>query len=125
MRPFLTERFANPASAIAQFGGITQTIQSEKARLCRALGGESADQFVVTSGATESNNLALLGAVRADRQKRHIVISSIEHPSVMEVCEILRAEDYRISVLPVTSEGIVTERNRLQEPLQPILSWFR
>jgi cysteine desulfurase len=111
MRPFLTERFANPASAIAQFGGITQTIQSEKARLCRALGGESADQFVVTSGATESNNLALLGAVRADRQKRHIVISSIEHPSVMEVCEILRAEDYRISVLPVTPEGIVTEES--------------
>jgi cysteine desulfurase len=62
MRPFLTERFANPASAIAQFSGITQTIHSEKSRLSKALGAESGSQFVVTSGATESNNLALLGA---------------------------------------------------------------
>src|SRR5665213_1688756 len=90
MRPFLTERFANPASAIAQFDGIAQTIQNAKTRLCKALSADSASQFVTTSGATESNNLALFGVARADRHKRHIVISAIEHPSVMEVCEILR-----------------------------------
>jgi hypothetical protein len=39
MRPFLTENFANPASAIAQFGGIPQTIQAQKVRMCKALGG--------------------------------------------------------------------------------------
>ena len=110
MRPFMTERFANPASAIAQFGGITQTIQNEKTRLCKALGVDSANQFIITSGATESNNLALLGAARADRQKRHIVISSIEHPSVMEVCEVLRAEGCRISTVPVSPDGIVNEQ---------------
>ncbi|MBZ5653513.1 MAG: aminotransferase class V-fold PLP-dependent enzyme, partial [Acidobacteriia bacterium] len=110
MRPFLTERFANPASAIAQFSGITQTIQSEKSRLSKALGAESGSQFVVTSGATESNNLALLGAALANRQKRNIVISAIEHPSVMEVCEILRAEGHRIITLPITPDGIVNEQ---------------
>src|SRR5262249_22630966 len=89
MRPFLTERFANPASAIAHFGGIPQVIQLEKARLCKALGADSGNQFVITSGATESNNLALLGAARANPKKRNIVVSSIEHPSVMEVCEVL------------------------------------
>ncbi|MCX6602054.1 MAG: aminotransferase class V-fold PLP-dependent enzyme [Acidobacteria bacterium] len=109
MRPFLTERFANPASAIAQFGGIAQTVQNEKTRLCKALNADSGHQFVITSGATESNNLALCGAARAERQKRHIVISSIEHPSVMEVCEVLRAEGYRISTVPVTPEGIVNK----------------
>jgi cysteine desulfurase len=110
MRPFLTERFANPASAIAQFGGIPQTIQNEKARLRKALNADSGNQFVITSGATESNNLALFGAARADRQKRHIVISSIEHPSVMEVCEVLRADGCRISTVPVTRDGIVNEQ---------------
>jgi cysteine desulfurase len=63
MRPFLTERFANSASAIARLSGITLTVQSEKTQLCKALGAKSGDQFVITSGATESNNLALLGAV--------------------------------------------------------------
>lgn len=109
MRPFLTERFANPASAIAQFGGITKTIESEKARLSKVLGADAGKQFVITSGATESNNLALFGTARADLQKRHIVISAIEHPSVMEVGERLRADGYRISTLPVSAEGIVNE----------------
>lgn len=110
MRPFLTERFANPASAIAQFSGITQTVQNEKTRLCKALSAESGSQFVITSGATESNNLALFGAARADRQKRHIVVSSIEHPSVLEVCEVLRARGWRIDTVPVTPDGIVNEQ---------------
>lgn len=109
MRPFLTERFANPASAIAQFGGIAQTIQAEKNRLAKALGADDADQFVVTSGATESNNLALLGTARANRERRHLIVSSIEHPSVMEVCDRLRADGYRISMLPVNPEGTVDE----------------
>jgi cysteine desulfurase len=109
MRPFLTNRFANPASAIAHFSGIAQTIQAEKSRLCRALGAEDVRQFLITSGATESNNLALLGAARANRDRRHVIVSSIEHPSVMEVCERLRVDGYRVSMLPVNSEGLVNE----------------
>ena len=109
MRPFLTERFANPASAIAQFEGIPQAIQAGKKRLCEALGADDARQLVITSGATESNNLALLGAARANQERQHLIVSSIEHPSVMEVCELLRAEGYRISKLPVNPEGIVDE----------------
>jgi cysteine desulfurase len=109
MRPFLTERFANPASAIAQFGGMPQIIQAEKRRLCKALGADDTRQFVITSGATESNNLALLGAARANRERRHLIVSSIEHPSIMEVCELLRTDGYRINMLPVNPEGTVNE----------------
>jgi cysteine desulfurase len=109
MRPFLTERFANPASAIAQFGGISQSIQAEKSRLCKALRADDSSQFVITSGATESNNLALLGAARANRERRHLIVSAIEHPSVMEVCELLGKEGCRISMLPIHPEGTVDE----------------
>jgi cysteine desulfurase len=77
--------------------------------LCKALGADDADQFVITSGATESNNLALLGAARANPQRRQIIVSSIEHPSIMEVCELLRAEGYRISMLPVSAVGVVNQ----------------
>jgi len=109
MRPFLTERFANPASAIAQFAGIPQCVQTGKARLANMLGADAPDQFVITSGATESNNLALFGSARAAPQRRHVVISSIEHPSIMEVTEQLKRNGYRINTVPVRPEGVVDE----------------
>ena len=70
MLPFLTERYANPSSAIAHFSGLSQAIEIEKVRLSKALGAERGDQFVITSGATESNNLAIFGAAKANPQKR-------------------------------------------------------
>ena len=109
MQPFLTDCFANPSSAIAQFSGLSQLGMTEKAKLSRALGGETAEQFVITSGATESNNLALLGAARANPARRHVVISAIEHPSVMEVADALRSDGYRIDVLPVSPNGVIQE----------------
>jgi len=110
MVPYLTQQFANPASAVAHVSGLTRVLQTQKSELAKALGADSGDQFIVTSGATESNNLALFGAARVDRHKRHIVVSSIEHPSVMEVSEVLRAEGFRITTVPVTADGIVEEQ---------------
>lgn len=107
MLPYLTHQFANPASAFAHVNGITRTLQIEKNRLAKALGADIGEQFVITSGATESNNLALTGAARASRAKRHIVVSAIEHPSVLETCEQLRTDGYRITHVPVDGQGIV------------------
>ncbi len=110
MRPFLTTRYSNPSSAIARFDGIPQVIAAEKARLCQMLGADTPDQFVITSGATESNNLAILGAARVNRLKRHIVISSIEHPSVIETAAALSEDGYRITLLPVRGDGTVDKQ---------------
>lgn len=107
MLPYLTQQFANPASAMAHVNGITRTLQLEKKRLAKALGADSGDQFIVTSGATESNNLALAGAARANRARRHIVVSAIEHPSILETCEQLRKDGFRITHVPVDGQGIV------------------
>jgi cysteine desulfurase len=107
MRPFLTETFVNPASAIAQFGGIAKVVRAQKSNLAKMLGADEGDQFVITSGATESNNLALLGAARANPERRHLVTSAIEHPSVVEVCEHLRADGYRVTPVPVSHDGVV------------------
>ena len=87
MLPYLTLHFANPASALAHVNGINRKLQIEKHHLAKALGADSVDQIIITSGATESNNLALTGAARANREKRHIIVSAIEHPSVHETSE--------------------------------------
>jgi cysteine desulfurase len=110
MRPFMTERYSNPSSAIARFNGVPQFIAAEKSRLCQILGADTPDQFVTTSGATESNNLAVLGTARANRQRRHIVTSSIEHPSVLETVASLKEDGYRITLLPVSTDGTVSEQ---------------
>lgn len=107
MMPFLTQQFANPASALAHVNGITHRLHVEKNRLAKLLGGDSGDQFIITSGATESNNLALTGAARANRTRRHIVVSAIEHPSVLETCEQLGTEGLQITRVAVDERGVV------------------
>jgi cysteine desulfurase len=107
MGPFFTALYANPASAIAQFSGVPQIINREKSRLCVTLGIEDAEQLVITSGATESNNLALCGAARANPDRRHLIISAIEHPSIIEVAEALRKDGFRVSVLPSLCDGTI------------------
>ncbi len=105
MRPFFVDRFVNPASAIGQFTGVDRQIAAAKSELARALGGESGHEFVITSGATEANNLALLGAAKANPERRHVIVSAVEHPSVLEVADSLARAGYRITRLPVTAQG--------------------
>jgi cysteine desulfurase len=107
MLPFLTQQFANPSSALAHLNGITRRLHAERNRLAKLLGTDSGEQIVITSGATESNNLALTGTARANRTRRHVVVSAIEHPSVLETCEQLRAEGYQIAHVPVDERGVV------------------
>jgi cysteine desulfurase len=107
MVPYLTQQFANSASAIAHVNGITRILQKQKSKLATMLGADSGQQLIVTSGATESNNLALAGAACANRARRHIVVSAIEHPSVLQTCEHLRAEGCHIIKVPVDARGVV------------------
>lgn len=107
MVPFLTQQFANPSSALAHVNGIARRLHVEKNRLAKLLGADSGAQFVITSGATESNNLALTGAARANRTKRHLIVSAIEHPSVLETCEQLRAEGCQVTHVPVDERGVL------------------
>lgn len=118
MRPFFVEQFVNPASAIGQFKGLDRQIAAAKAELARALGGESGHEFVITSGATEANNLALLGAARANAERRHVIVSAVEHPSVLEVADSLARAGYWITRLPVTPQGKV-EPATLRAALTP------
>ncbi len=107
MAPYLYEHFGNPSSSHPY--GVTAKAAVEKARgqVAALIGCEPAE-VVFTSGGTESNNFAIMGAARANRTRgNHIITSAIEHPAVSEVCAWLETEGFRVTILPVDGRGLV------------------
>lgn len=87
-----------------------RALDASRERIARCLGvGE--EEITFTSGATEANNLALFGAAQSLSHKRsgdrHIITSSVEHPSVLRACEALEKQGFEVTYLPVNSEGLV------------------
>ncbi len=107
MLPFLYEHFGNPSSAHSF--GATARLAVERARLQVArLIGAQPEEILFTSGGSESNNTAIKGVAAAHGARgRHIVISAVEHPAVVEPCRALEAEGFRITILPVDGAGRV------------------
>jgi cysteine desulfurase len=118
MGPFLGEHFGNPHSVLNRRGKLArQAVELARDKIAASLGVDS-DTIIFVSGATEANNLAILGAARAGRYKgRHIAVSAIEHKSVLESARALVAEGFEISLIPVTPSGLV-EVSGLQQTLR-------
>ena len=108
MLPYLTEKFGNPSSRQHLLGQEAHAaVEEARAQVARLIGAESGD-IVFTSGATESNNLAVRGAAHAaGAQGRHLVVSTIEHPAVLEPARRLQAEGFEVTVVAAGSDGIV------------------
>jgi cysteine desulfurase len=103
MLPFFLDRYANPHSVTHEPGrSAAQTVLEALQRISQRLGGEP-DEWISTSGATESNNLALLGAALHPRnQRRHIITVATEHPAVLDPLNRLESlHGFRITRLPV------------------------
>ncbi|HET7202610.1 MAG TPA: aminotransferase class V-fold PLP-dependent enzyme, partial [Steroidobacteraceae bacterium] len=110
--------FANPSSATHAPGRAAGRRVEQAREEVSALVGATAEQVVFTSGATESNNLALLGAVRFQRSgARHVVTSRTEHPAVLDACRQLEREGCSVTYLKPGSGGIV-EPEQVAEALQ-------
>jgi cysteine desulfurase len=105
MRPYLEERFGNAGQGHAYGREAAAGVASARESIAALLGAE-AREIVLTSGATESNNLALLGAART-LGRGHIVVSAIEHASVLEPARALEREGFGLSVVGVPADGIV------------------
>lgn len=106
MLPFFTEHFGNPASSSHQWGWKAQEAVEAARREVAQLLGATAREFVFTSGATESNNQALLGAARlAPAARRHLVISAIEHKSVLESAATLQQEGWEVTTIGIHRDG--------------------
>ena len=109
MTSSLSVHYANPSSTHI-LGKTTKNIINEaRSSIANILGVES-ECCLFTSGGTESNNLAILGAARAARartNKNHIAMSNIEHKSVFRAFDLLRNEGFEVSIIPVDKKGIV------------------
>jgi cysteine desulfurase len=108
MRPYFLEHFGNAASRNHAFGwaaeGAVETARTQVARLigCKPI------EVVFTSGATESDNLALKGVACAYRDKgTHLITSQIEHHAVLDPCKRLEKEGFHVTYVPVGRDGIV------------------
>ena len=110
MTPYFAELFGNPHSADHSIGWRATQAVDEAANHVAHLIGADVDEIVFTSGATEANNLALLGLGRHEAQgkRRRILVSAVEHKCVLEIGRILQEHlNYRIEYLPVDSTGFV------------------
>src|SRR5689334_16265887 len=111
MRPWWEENFANPASVEHAMGREAEAAVEAARREVAELVGAAAQEVILTSGATEANNLAIKGAARfaagMGNDRRRIVTLATEHKCVLESVRDLAAEGFEPVILPVRPDGLL------------------
>ena len=119
MRPYFLEAYGNPHSADHAYGWEAERAVEQARRAVAALIGARPAEIVFTSGATESNNLALRGAAaELPEGRRHIVVSAIEHPCVVAVTDHLEAQGFAVTRVRPEPDGVV-DPARVKVALRP------
>ena len=119
MLPYLHERFGNPASRSHRFGWEAEKAVDQARQRVAALAGATAAEIIFTSGATESNNLALKGVWEAYRpQGDHLVTMATEHRAVLDPLRHLERMGARLTVLPPKADGLL-DLDRLRQAILP------
>lgn len=122
MLSYVKNDFGN-ASSLHSFGQKARAgVETAREEVAKFLACQS-KEIIFTSGATESNNLAIFGLVRRARaqdpkRKIHVITSAIEHPAVLEVCRELKKEEVEVTYLPVTKNGLVRVED-LKKAIRP------
>jgi cysteine desulfurase len=108
MRPYLTSVFGNAASRNHSFGWQAEEAVDKARKQVADLIGATAKEIVFTSGATESDNLALKGVAQMYAEKgNHIITAATEHKAILDTCKRLEKEGCRVTYLPVQTNGLV------------------
>ncbi|MDY6933802.1 MAG: cysteine desulfurase NifS [Spirochaetota bacterium] len=111
MKPYYTEIFGNPSSLYSYGQEARRSVEESREGIASFIGADISE-IIFTSGGTESNNFALKGIAYANRGKgNHIITSQIEHHSITETCKHLEKDGFRITWLPVDSNGLVDPDN--------------
>ncbi len=108
MLPYFMEKFGNAASRNHAFGWAAEEgVETARERVARLIGA-TAKEIVFTSGATESDNLAIKGVAEMYREKgNHIITAVTEHKAVLDTCKRLEKYGYRVTYMPVQKDGLV------------------
>src|SRR5204863_3716820 len=109
MLPYYTEHFGNAASRNHQFGWeAEQAVETAREQIAKLVGA-TAKEIIFTSGATESDNLAIKGVAEMYREKgNHIITAATEHKAVLDTCKRLEKYGYKVTYLQVQRDGLVS-----------------
>ncbi|KAK9511240.1 hypothetical protein O3M35_005835 [Rhynocoris fuscipes] len=108
MMPYLSSYFGNPHSRTHAYGWETEKAVEKARKHIADLIGADPKEIVFTSGATESNNMALKGVARFYSSRRnHIITTQTEHKCVLDSCRVLEGEGFQVTYLPVSSNGLI------------------
>ena len=109
MLPYFNEKFGNAASRSHSYGWTAEeAVDYARERIAKLINAQSEKEIVFTSGATESDNIALKGVAEFYKDKgNHIITSVIEHKAILDTCKRLEKEGCTVTYLPVNKEGLV------------------
>jgi len=119
MIPYLTEHFGNPASRSHSFGWVAEdAVENARAEVARLVNCD-AKEIIWTSGATESDNLAIKGAAQFYKSRgKHIITVKTEHKAVLDTCRELEREGFEVTYLPVMENGLI-DLDQFKDALRP------
>jgi len=108
MMPYLTQEFGNPASSDHEYGAkAAGAVEKSKEQLAKTINA-TAHEIIITSGATEADNLAIQGMARArSTEGRHMITCTTEHKAVLDPLQYLESQGWLVTRVPVDSHGII------------------
>ncbi len=119
MTPYMVEKFGN-ASSLHEVGDwSTEALDSSRRMIAHFVNAREPEEIIFTSGATEANNLAIVGYALRNKQKgKHVIISEVEHISILNIAKYLRKNGFEVSAVPVDYTGTV-RLDKLEERIRP------
>ena len=117
MKPYFMESYGNPSSSHSFGASAKNALMESREKVARLIGAEKPKEVILTSGGTESNNLAIKGVAYRNKDKgNHIIATTIEHISVINICKHLQKQGFNITYIPVDKQGM-TDPEKLKDAI--------
>ncbi len=112
--PFLSDVYFNPSSHYSPATEAKDAMEIARGTIQEFLGAKKNSEIIFTGSASESNNMAIKGVLAANPERKHIITTAVEHPSIYEQCKDLERSGYELTYLPVDTNGQIEIKDLIQ-----------